>query len=95
MAKTKAKTKVKKPSPLERKIQTYVDKYYGMKMNIVQIYADPKVSNCYIVRFETKKDNFACVINFDYGDDPMIEDGIELEPGQKITYKMFGDPQFF
>jgi len=89
----------KKPGPLERKIQEYLDKYYGYTVSIVQIYPDPKVSRCYIVRIGNDSDgapaNFACIINFHYESDPMVDDGVELEPGQKITKKMFGDPQFF
>ncbi len=95
MAKKANKVK-KKQSPLKSKIQKYCDEYYGYKLNIAQIYPDPKVNNCYVVRFEGGKfsDNFACILNFDY-DDPMIEDSIDLNPGQKITKKMFGDLQFF
>ena len=88
-------TSKKKQNPLERKIQEYCDKYYGYVVNIAQIYPDPKVNNCYVVRFENGEysDNFACVLNFNF-EDPMIEDGIELEPGQKITKKMFGNLNF-
>lgn len=87
-------SKSKSPSPLNRRIQTYVDKYYGSKMNIVQIYPDPKVDNCYVIRFKQGDQNFACILNFNY-EDYMIDDGIELEPKQKITKKMFGELSLF
>jgi hypothetical protein len=72
--------------------------YYGKELNIVQTYADPKVSDCWVVRVEDKGGNWCFVFNTSFGktlDDWMLEDGIDLEPGQKITSKLFGSPRFF
>ncbi len=91
---------------LKKRVQKLVDKYYGRKMNVVQIFRDPNVDDdSYVVRFEDKSENFCCILNFSYVDyphedaqpleDAMIEDYIELKPGQKITKKLFGSPRFF
>lgn len=79
----------------KEKIQRYVNGYYESNMNIVQVYPDPKVHNCYVVRFEDEQGNWCCVLNFDYENEPMIEDGVDLEDGQKITKRMFGELRFF
>lgn len=79
------------------RIQADAKKYYGEELNIVQLYADPKVANCYVVRVEDKTGNWCFVVNYGYGDDinqAMIEDHIELKPGQKITKRDFGDLRF-
>ena len=92
---------------LKKEIQAIVDKYYDRKMNIVQIFRDPNMEDRgYVVRFEDENGNWCCVLNLGYidypiGDDPvdtddtMIEDGVDLEPGQKISKKMFGALRFF
>jgi hypothetical protein len=88
---------------LKTAVQETVDKYYGQKMNVVQIYKDPKVEDCYVVRFNDEQGNWCCVLNFGYvkygepntdSDEAMIEDSIPLEPGQKISKDLFGEPRF-
>lgn len=79
-------------------ISKQAKEYYGKKLNIVQVYPDPKVSNTYIVRVEDDQGNWCFVVNYGYGDsidDAMIDDFIELEPKQKINKSMFGDLRFF
>lgn len=72
--------------------------YYGRELNVVQIYRDPKVSSCFVCRVEDDSENWCFVINLMYGDTleaVMLEDCIELEPGQKINKTMFGDLRLF
>ena len=84
---------------IKNKITADAEKYYGYKPNIVQVYPDPKVDDCYVVRVEGgEMDNWCFVVNYGYGDDiddAMIEDCVDLEPGQKINKGMFGELKFF
>ena len=82
---------------IKDKIKKDAKEYYGDDLNIVQVYADPKVSNCYVCRVEDDQGNWCFIVNYNFGKSihkAMIEDGIGLEPGQKISKKLFGDLQF-
>jgi hypothetical protein len=83
---------------LLEKVKKQAAKYYGKELNIVQTYQDPNVPECWVVRVEDVSGNWCFVFNTAFGktlDDWMIEDGIELEAGQKITKKHFGELRFF
>jgi hypothetical protein len=71
--------------------------YFGQELNVVQIYQDPNVAGCYVCRVEDDNGNWCFVLNLRYGstlDDCMIEDSVELKPGEKITSKLFSKPRF-
>lgn len=92
-----------KKQHIEDKINDDIIKYYGEKLDVVQIVKDPKVPTCYVVRINdpekrySNSGNWCFVVNYDITSDidyAMIEDTIELDAGHKITKKDFGDLRF-